>query len=626
MDVNSTDAKSVVTAAKAAAKASGEVSKSDEFASTLASLLGKTGSRMSDSSNNGLQSSSSEGLEDGNLGSGRGEEMAEARQSVHADNDDARAHDDDRPVADNRDDHHDYNDREPASHDDDYNARSDDGQYGDEYDNQSGESHSNELGDDNDVSQTQSGDESQSSEQDQSDTASAPVENDQNNNAADATAAAIASAAQSGLASKVGEALNTNDKPVIAVTTQLQAASTAGENTKGNNNNTQGQGRASATDGLNQALAAIGKATGPNTNTGEEVVDGDGGKKGFKGALTGKADGKANPQNQIAANNTANAQAKVAENMTREVNQMSRGGEAASTKTNQAAAIAKAIGSDTKVAVEVKVENVSETLVSRPRTSLTTTSAANAAKTGQQQGQTQTQGANSNAAQAMVNSGQQMAAQAQTQLASNNAAKGVAAQGAAVQATSTTGTATPGAAPITIGGGESIANLSQNQSTNAAAAAQKSDRPAPSQRNVMEQVTVQITKAVNSGMDKINIQLRPASLGRVDVQLEMSGDGRISATIIAENRDTLDMLQRGSRDLAKALNDAGLQADSQDLNFSLRENNQQAANNGSNNDEKLDFSEVEEQLTDASSDIDDPATLEAALRKIVSDGRIDIRA
>ena len=106
----------------------------------------------------------------------------------------------------------------------------------------------------------------------------------------------------------------------------------------------------------------------------------------------------------------------------------------------------------------------------------------------------------------------------------------------------------------------------------------------------------------------------------------MSGDGRISATIIADSKDTLDMLQRGARDLTKALNDAGLQADSQNLNFSLRENNQQqAGNGGSGKDENLDFSEAEEQAV-GSNDIDDPAALEAALRKLVSDGRVDIRA
>ncbi|MCK4939789.1 MAG: flagellar hook-length control protein FliK, partial [Rhodospirillaceae bacterium] len=208
----------------------------------------------------------------------------------------------------------------------------------------------------------------------------------------------------------------------------------------------------------------------------------------------------------------------------------------------------------------------------------------------------------------------------------NNAAKGATAQGAAVQAASASSGAGSGAAPVTAGGGESIANLTPNQNAQQAQAAQKPARPAPSQRNVMEQVTVQITKAVNSGLDKINIQLRPASLGRVDVQLEMSGDGRISATIIADSKDTLDMLQRGARDLARALNDAGLQADSQNLNFSLRENNQQqAGNGGSGKDENLDFSEAEDQALNAS-DIDDPAALEAALRKLVSDGRVDIRA
>ncbi|MDH5188273.1 MAG: flagellar hook-length control protein FliK, partial [Rhodospirillaceae bacterium] len=85
-------------------------------------------------------------------------------------------------------------------------------------------------------------------------------------------------------------------------------------------------------------------------------------------------------------------------------------------------------------------------------------------------------------------------------------------------------------------------------------------------------------------------------------------------------------LQRGARDLTSALSDAGLQTDSQDLNFSLREQaNQNAGNGNSGKDEQLDFNETENQSI-SSNDIDDPAALEAALRRSISEGRIDIRA
>lgn len=618
MDVSSTDSKSIVVAAKAVAKSGDGGSKSDEFAATLASLLGKTGSRMGEGSSNGLQSSSSDALEDGNIGGGdNGEEMTEARKSVHDDSHDEPTHNDDRPVETGRDDRNDYDDREPVGNNDDYHAGSDDGGRVDSHDERASETPDN-AGNETEQAAAPSDNDDHGADQGQDQTSTGQGTGEQNN-AADGAAAAVAGGAQAALAGTVQAALKTGDTPVAAVTTQLQAAMGGAENTKGSNQLGQDTGRSNGANGLNQALSALGKDAG---KAGSENVETDAAHKGAKTAIASKSDGKINLQNQ-ATTNTAQTAGKVAENMSGETDKSGRGTDAASTKANQAAAIAKAIGSDTKVGVEVKVENTAETLVSRPRTSLTPTAITDAAK-GNNQQQTQTQAGNTNTAQGVMQSGQQMAAQAGTQLGANNAGKGAAAQGAVVQGASSTANA--GAAPVSAGGGEGINSLTPSQNAQHAAATQKPERPAPSQRNVMEQVTVQITKAVKSGLDKINIQLRPASLGRVDVQLEMSGDGRISATILADSKDTLDMLQRGARDLAKALNDAGLQTDQQDLNFSLREHNQQqAGNGGSGGDEKLDFSETEDQVA-GSNDIDDPAALEAALRKLVSDGRVDIRA
>lgn len=84
-----------------------------------------------------------------------------------------------------------------------------------------------------------------------------------------------------------------------------------------------------------------------------------------------------------------------------------------------------------------------------------------------------------------------------------------------------------------------------------------------------DQVAVQITKAAADGLDKISIQLKPESLGRIDVQLQVTHDGRVNATIGAHRQDTLDLLQRDSRSLERALNDAGLRADAGSLSFNL---------------------------------------------------------
>ncbi|MDG1885939.1 MAG: hypothetical protein P8J85_01960, partial [Alphaproteobacteria bacterium] len=48
------------------------------------------------------------------------------------------------------------------------------------------------------------------------------------------------------------------------------------------------------------------------------------------------------------------------------------------------------------------------------------------------------------------------------------------------------------------------------------------------------QVSIQLSKAVQNGDNKIKIQLRPQELGRVEVKLEIANDGRAKALIIAE--------------------------------------------------------------------------------------------
>jgi flagellar hook-length control protein FliK len=126
------------------------------------------------------------------------------------------------------------------------------------------------------------------------------------------------------------------------------------------------------------------------------------------------------------------------------------------------------------------------------------------------------------------------------------------------------------------------------QTTKAAPAAPPQQAAKP--QTPAEQIAVKIRQAVGDGDDTINIKLNPHELGRVEVRLELSKDGSITATVLADRKDTLDMLQKDSRGLERALNDAGLRTDSTSLSFGLRgEDQQQNANtgrdrkNGSNN-------------------------------------------
>ena len=84
--------------------------------------------------------------------------------------------------------------------------------------------------------------------------------------------------------------------------------------------------------------------------------------------------------------------------------------------------------------------------------------------------------------------------------------------------------------------------------------------------------------------------------------------------VTADRQETLDLLQRDSRGLERALQEAGLDADSDNLSFSLRQQNQDGQ------------ATAENQL----SDVDDAGDGAAApddqeLPRIGSDRTIDIR-
>lgn len=112
----------------------------------------------------------------------------------------------------------------------------------------------------------------------------------------------------------------------------------------------------------------------------------------------------------------------------------------------------------------------------------------------------------------------------------------------------------------------------------AVAQAHTPNRPHVPQQALADQVAIQINKAAENGLDRINIQLRPADLGRVDVKMEVGHDGRVSAVISVERQETLDMLRQDSRVLTQALQDAGLQADQNSLSFNLQGQQGQSAN------------------------------------------------
>jgi len=133
------------------------------------------------------------------------------------------------------------------------------------------------------------------------------------------------------------------------------------------------------------------------------------------------------------------------------------------------------------------------------------------------------------------------------------------------QAGTATGTGQAGLAPVDPAGRTEAAR--QPQAPQMARAAV----PQPP----VEQVAIRIATLARGGMDMIRIQLEPADLGRVDVRLQMMG-GEVTATVTADRQETLDLLQRDSRALQQALQEAGLKTSGEGLSFSLRDNGREA--------------------------------------------------
>ena len=104
-------------------------------------------------------------------------------------------------------------------------------------------------------------------------------------------------------------------------------------------------------------------------------------------------------------------------------------------------------------------------------------------------------------------------------------------------------------------------------------AAEPASPPAPSRPAPpapMLQLGLHIARAIPARVDRLLVQLEPASLGRVEVRLEFHRDNQVSAIIAAERPDTLDALQRDARALERSLHQAGLRLDSDGLTFSLK--------------------------------------------------------
>jgi flagellar hook-length control protein FliK len=121
---------------------------------------------------------------------------------------------------------------------------------------------------------------------------------------------------------------------------------------------------------------------------------------------------------------------------------------------------------------------------------------------------------------------------------------------------------------------QNVGSNSQNQNTNTATVriGTLPGQTTPTQVPAMA-IALQVARNLQKGVNRFDIRLDPAEMGRIDVRMEVKKDGNVAAHLVVDRPETLDLLQRDSRALQQALNDAGLQANSDSLNFSLRDQN-----------------------------------------------------
>jgi hypothetical protein len=170
-----------------------------------------------------------------------------------------------------------------------------------------------------------------------------------------------------------------------------------------------------------------------------------------------------------------------------------------------------------------------------------------------------------------------------TQIASvtNSAASGAGASSSAANANVAAGSGLLGSSSVATTQQSSDASGLTGKTTFGGELAEKMNS-----QQAVDQVKVNITKAFGSGNDKIQIQLRPANLGKVDVSLEISSEGKLKAIVKSSEKSTHEILQRDAASLGQALKDAGLKADADSIEFQYKggaeEQNNYADNNGDN--------------------------------------------
>lgn len=98
----------------------------------------------------------------------------------------------------------------------------------------------------------------------------------------------------------------------------------------------------------------------------------------------------------------------------------------------------------------------------------------------------------------------------------------------------------------------------------------------------LDALAVQIARRAGQGLNRFEISLSPVELGKLDISMSVSDDGRVQAVLRAERPETLDMLRQDARTLETQLRQAGLDVGAGSLSFQLSQGNAQRNNTAAN--------------------------------------------
>jgi flagellar hook-length control protein FliK len=84
-------------------------------------------------------------------------------------------------------------------------------------------------------------------------------------------------------------------------------------------------------------------------------------------------------------------------------------------------------------------------------------------------------------------------------------------------------------------------------------------------------VPIEIGLKSLAGLNRFEIRLDPAELGRIDVQLEIGDGGEVKAHLTVDRVETLALLQRDARTLERAFEQAGLKPSEGGIDLTLRD-------------------------------------------------------